>query len=912
MLRYFVKSGIALCITAFLAFTFYAGTESYDRATTETVSTTLAVSNIPGETTLWILFTWAPLLLTALLTLVLRRFSQPPVSKAASRTPLEQLRRLLAWQLPPRAFFADWCGGLSLAEAAGVVGWLGLNACWLGSGLRLALAGEDATWDEKLDGTAKVFGQVIAPNLMLMFLPIPHTNVITWLTGVSRNRLIRFHRWLGHGTLWVVSLHAILYYIQWGATQTFWVNFKAWDDPGNGVSNLAGSCAFFCALALWVTSLSYVRRHFYELFFRCHLLYFAGFFILSCAHYPGCWLYFTPGLLLYAVDLTLRAGQMTHVTTVVAATVDDQAATLLIQADKALKHGALTEVWLMLPTLSRWQWHPFSVASGGGRTLKLHIKQYGRFTQGLLDTLRQRRTLALRLSGPLGNEITSGCRLAPPPSWLRYKVVVMVCGGVGATAMLSMLRSMAARRAQLGQWAQQGTLREQHSPRAAQQGGQRTHHGGSRHAEQEKQTREPAENCLPRRVVCVWAARTMEEFSMLDAPLLRAATSSSGWLTLQLYLTGASTPHASARPRPFLGGGASTGIAPHPHPSLCGGSSANTSSPPRQPKMSLLASNNPKASHPNTHLASHWGSGQSSTISSSWGGGMAKGNHTWQGYPQPLSGSMSESSLNGMISSSHYGSGSHGNTAKPGPPFSPYITQQGSGTTGSPTSSIRGGRQPWLTVNVSQAGAAAGPVHIRGASPFGWTLLRPAQPLTFGTVHLALVFLLAYFGALCAALIGASYLNEEGAVQWKGGILICVLISAVAMGLPYFLVIFPVHAFRYWRGSTSVLDREAQDPAAQAFVQPYGEQAQLEAQRCIVDNSSVLLPGEGVALKAHLGRPDLAGTLHAAALESRAATVGVYAGGPEGLMRSVHLTVCQLNSRQEGAYFDLHNESVQL
>ncbi len=100
----------------------------------------------------------------------------------------------------------------------------------------------------------------------------------------------------------------------------------------------------------------------------------------------------------------------------------------------------------------------------------------------------------------------------------------MVCGGVGATAMLSMLRSMAARRARLGQWAQQGTLREQHSPRAAQQGGQRTHHGGSRHAEQEKQTREPAENCLPRRVVCVWAARTMEEFSMLDAPLLRAAT----------------------------------------------------------------------------------------------------------------------------------------------------------------------------------------------------------------------------------------------------------------------------------------------------------------------------------------------------------------------------------------------------
>ena len=41
-----------------------------------------------------------------------------------------------------------------------------------------------------------MLGQMIAPNLMLLFLPIPHTNILTWLTGVSRNRLIRFHRWL--------------------------------------------------------------------------------------------------------------------------------------------------------------------------------------------------------------------------------------------------------------------------------------------------------------------------------------------------------------------------------------------------------------------------------------------------------------------------------------------------------------------------------------------------------------------------------------------------------------------------------------------------------------------------------------------------------------------------------------------
>ena len=49
------------------------------------------------------------------------------------------------------------------------------------------------------------------------------------------------------------------------------------------------------------------------------------------------------------------------------------------------------------------------------------------------------------------------------------------------------------------------------------------------------------------------------------------------------------------------------------------------------------------------------------------------------------------------------------------------------------------------------------------------TLQPQARPATddWRPLDLALVFLLAYFGALCAALTGASYLNDEGAVQWK-------------------------------------------------------------------------------------------------------------------------------------------------
>ena len=47
------------------------------------------------------------------------------------------------------------------------------------------------------------------------------------------------------------------------ALRSFWVNFSAWGGTG-GVNNLAGSCAFFSVLLLWLSSLSWVRRRFYE------------------------------------------------------------------------------------------------------------------------------------------------------------------------------------------------------------------------------------------------------------------------------------------------------------------------------------------------------------------------------------------------------------------------------------------------------------------------------------------------------------------------------------------------------------------------------------------------------------------------------------------------------------------------
>ena len=49
---------------------------------------------------------------------------------------------------------------------------------------------------------------------------------------------------------------------------------------------------------------------------------------------------------------------MSNATTVTAAAMEESGlATLLLRADKALRHRPLSEVWLLVPQLSRWQWH---------------------------------------------------------------------------------------------------------------------------------------------------------------------------------------------------------------------------------------------------------------------------------------------------------------------------------------------------------------------------------------------------------------------------------------------------------------------------------------------------------------------------------------------------------------------------
>eukprot|EP00887_Chlorella_sp_A99_P007397 scaffold2.g7397.t1 len=337
----------------------------------------------------WLIGSWAAPLAAVLFTLLARRVAPRDAGRPAAPS---ALRRLAAAQLPPRGLWAAACGGVSGAEAAGVAVYLFVAAWWLGQGIDSELKGR-ADWRDQLNGcngrnsrltacarsptsahramppthpftssrrpprrtpqstylrVGVALGNLLAPHLALLFLPVPRTNALTWLTGVPRTHLVRYHRWLGHATMWVLSAHGIAFYIYWGATDR-----------------------------------------------RVHL------------GDPR-------GLLLYAADLVLRAGQAANLSAIAAAEVDAASgvATLRLRADPVLRHRPLSEAWVLLPMLSRWQWHPFTIASGGGSAITMHVKTYGGWTSRLAAALRARQPLA---DGWLSLRLHLTGLLPPPP-----------------------------------------------------------------------------------------------------------------------------------------------------------------------------------------------------------------------------------------------------------------------------------------------------------------------------------------------------------------------------------------------------------------------------------------------------------------------------------------------------------------
>ncbi|KAG2452202.1 hypothetical protein HYH02_003233 [Chlamydomonas schloesseri] len=448
------------------------------------------------------------------------------------------------------------------------------------------------------DSVAKYAGWVGRLDILIMFFPLPRCNFLHWLLGSDFPTLIKYHRWLGHGTLLVYSIHGITYMSTWAKAGTL-TTMLNW-GMNAGVNRLSGLIALCGGWQLWVTAIPFVRRRFFNLFYISHILGAIIFLLFGMMHRKDVATWIMPGIFLYLLDVTLRTIQQcfnaTRVSLVspeavahakrtggsgavpqgVAASLsrDGGVLTLTIPCDQSMTWCGGDTVFLNVPSVSWWQWHPFTLANASAtfdhpaaaataaadpastasktaglpfsqhsttsssdvsaaaaaaaaaaagqpreRYMQVHIKKYNAWTRSLMKQLEATRgaassSLALYVSGPYHPPTLTGSNSYSRRLVQGFRRHIFIAGGIGVTPALGMLQELIAAR------------------RAAT--------SAINDADEASHRRE--------RVTFVWVSRSADELeAVLPAEVLEEANrGKDGWLDMQLYITGNSGKTAAA------------------------------------------------------------------------------------------------------------------------------------------------------------------------------------------------------------------------------------------------------------------------------------------------------------------------------------------------------------------------------
>ncbi|GJE84448.1 ferric reductase family protein [Phanerochaete sordida] len=281
-------------------------------------------------------------------------------------------------------------------------------------------------------------------------------NIISWLTGVSHEKLNILHRAAARTCLMFLWLHAIAR-ASAGLPEQFdfthgWMRWGA-----------LGLTAFTLAAIL---SLRPIRNAFFEFFLISHIVLIGIFLIAGFLHtrHPGFGEYVWPALVVWAFDRVLRGGRLVwnnrfglskqkHHCTATAELISADTVRLTLRRCFKWKPGQ--HAYVILPTVSSLptEAHPFTIASipesldAPDESKERDVVFLIRAREGFTGRLRElavngATTVPALVDGPYG------C----PPDLTRFSTSILVAGGSGVSYTLPLLLNL-VRQAKLGKSA---------------------------------------------------------------------------------------------------------------------------------------------------------------------------------------------------------------------------------------------------------------------------------------------------------------------------------------------------------------------------------------------------------------------------------------------------------------------------
>jgi len=288
---------------------------------------------------------------------------------------------------------------------------------------------------------ALVFGFAVRNNSMLLVC-----------TGISFERALYYHKLAAFVTIILAALHALAFVLGLRRGE------QRLDDP----KVATGLGAFFGLVLMYLLSLGFVRRRFFELFVRVHWVLFLA--VIACAILHGAGIV-VAGVAPWAVDMLYRLAYRSRVYAHGSIGKSSKGVIARDQLSICALAGNITRIqfprvrqdtgetfeydagqyaFLCIPSISHLQWHPFTIASSPHEALvTFYVKALGGWTTKLLTAALKREASAMRVDGPSSFDLLVdgpyGSVSIDLMSPTVYSHFVLFSGGIGLTPMRSIV-----------------------------------------------------------------------------------------------------------------------------------------------------------------------------------------------------------------------------------------------------------------------------------------------------------------------------------------------------------------------------------------------------------------------------------------------------------------------------------------
>lgn len=276
--------------------------------------------------------------------------------------------------------YFDW----TLGNVATVIVYLGINA------LCLLLAPEK--------NIGRGLGSLAAANTMLLVIPACRNSILSMGLSMPFDRVVYLHRFIGRFAVGCVFAHGYFY------IDTYYTSNYAF---------VTGAGALICSAIIFLTSMNFFRREYFNLFFWSHYS-FVVYIVLVYVHVEQTKPFIIVAVALYLFDKFLRCvWTLWPHRTLLFKNRSDAVAQVRFPKNPLTRalgfHDVGQYYFVNFPALSLTEWHPFSVSSGPREdSVELHIRDLGDHTKRIVEFSKLKAKTNehtwILIDGPYGNQ----------------------------------------------------------------------------------------------------------------------------------------------------------------------------------------------------------------------------------------------------------------------------------------------------------------------------------------------------------------------------------------------------------------------------------------------------------------------------------------------------------------------------